>query len=138
MKQSSNQAIKHSSTQAIKQSSNQALKQSSTQALKHSRVLTLVALITLTSISESFGQVITRVLSPEDKIENYITWYDPDDQVPIVEAPTVDVEEVLQQDQEEGRLLSRISVNRETNISIHCRSNLIRGLYKWVLQIRLC
>ena len=72
----------------------------------------------MTSISESFGQVITRVLSPEDKIENYITWYDPDDQVPIVEAPTVDVEEVLQQDQEEGRLLSRISVNRETNISI--------------------
>jgi len=46
----------------------------------------LVGLIALSNISESFGQVITRVLSPEDKIENYIPWYNPEEELSIVDV----------------------------------------------------
>jgi len=85
------------------------------QTLKN---ILLVGLVVLTSLSISHSQVITRVLSPDDKLENYIPWYNPDQEVPIVNAPSVDVEEVLEQDQQEGRLLPRISINQETNITI--------------------
>jgi len=85
------------------------------QTLKN---ILLVGLVVLTSLSISHSQVITRVLSPDDNIEKYIPWYNPDEEVPIVDAPSVDVEAVLEQDQQEGRLLPRISINQETNISI--------------------
>lgn len=51
------------------------------QTFKH---LILIGLIVSTSISESFGQVITRVLSSEDIIKNYIPWFNPDEEVQIV------------------------------------------------------
>ncbi len=86
----------------------------SNQLSKH---FILVGLIILKSTPESFSQVITRVLSPEDKIENYIPWYNPDEETPVVNAPFVDVEAVLLEDQQEGRLIPRVSINQETNIS---------------------
>lgn len=86
----------------------------SNQLSKH---FILLGLIILTSTSKSFSQVITRVLSPEDKIENYIPWYNPDEETPVVNAPFVDVEAVLLEDQQEGRLIPRVSINQETNIS---------------------
>jgi hypothetical protein len=76
----------------------------------------LVGLIVLTSISESFGQVITRVLSPEDKIENYIPWYNPEEEIPIVNAPFVDVESVLLEDQQTGREMQRIGIKQDIDI----------------------
>ena len=83
------------------------------QAFKH---LILVGLIVSTSLSESFGQVITRVLSPEDKIENYIPWYNPDEEIPIVNAPFVDVEAVLQKDRQTGREMQRIGIKQDIDI----------------------
>jgi len=77
----------------------------------------LVGLITLTIITESFGQVITRVLSTEDKIENYIPWYDADEEIPIVDAPAVDVETVLEEDQQTGREMPRISIKQEVDFT---------------------
>ncbi|KGE89711.1 MAG: T9SS type A sorting domain-containing protein [Phaeodactylibacter xiamenensis] len=76
----------------------------------------LVGLIALTNISESFGQVITRVLPPEDKIENYIPWYNPDEEIPIVNAPYVDVEAVLQEDRQTGKEMQKIGIKQDIDI----------------------
>lgn len=89
----------------------------------------LVGLIALTSTSESFGQVITRVLSPEDKIENYIPWYNPDEEIPIVNAPFVDVEAVLQEDQQTGREMPRIGIKQEVDFSSEDGKLIQRGNY---------
>ena len=104
------------------------------QDFKH---LILIGLIALTSISESFGQVITRVLSPEDEIENYIPWYNPDDEVPIVNAPLVDVEAVLQEDEQTGREMPRISIKKEVNYTTEDGRLIEKGNYSlWSMILR--
>ncbi|MCR9134202.1 MAG: serine protease, partial [bacterium] len=97
----------------------------------------LAGLIALTSISESFGQVITRVLSPEDKIENYIPWYNPDEEIPIVNAPFVDVEAVLEEDEQTGREMPRIGIKQEVNYTTENGLLKEKGNYSlWNMTLR--
>jgi len=97
----------------------------------------LVGLIALTSTSQSFGQVITRVLSPEDEIENYIPWYNSDEEIPIINAPFVDVEAVLQADQQTGREMPRIGIKQEVNYTMEDGQLIERENYSlWSLTLR--
>jgi hypothetical protein len=97
----------------------------------------LVGLIALTNISESFGQVITRVLPPEDKIENYIPWYNPDEEVPTVNAPTVDVEAVLLEDQQTGRTMPRIGIKKDVSYTVEDGRLIEKGSYSlWSITLR--
>jgi hypothetical protein len=97
----------------------------------------LVGLIALTNISESFGQVITRVLPPEDKIENYIPWYNPDEEVPTVNAPTVDVEAVLLEDQQTGRTMPRIGIKKDVSYTVEDGRLIEKGSYSlWSMTLR--
>ena len=97
----------------------------------------LVGLIALSNTSESFGQVITRVLSPEDAIENYIPWYNPDDEVPIANAPLVDVEAVLQEDEQTGREMPRIGIKQDVNYTTEDGRLVEKGNYSlWSMILR--
>jgi len=97
----------------------------------------LVGLIALSNISESFGQVITRVLSPEDKIENYIPWYNPEEELSIVDAPFVDVESVLLEDEQTGREMPRISIKKEVNYTMGDGRLIEKGNYSlWSMILR--
>jgi V8-like Glu-specific endopeptidase len=94
-------------------------------------------LIVSTSISESFGQVITRVLSPEDKIENYIPWYNPEEEIPMVNAPFVDVEAVLLEDQQTGREMPRIGIKQDVNYTTEDGRLIEKGNYSlWGMTLR--
>jgi V8-like Glu-specific endopeptidase len=77
--------------------------------------IVFVGLVVLTSLSISHSQVITRVISPDDKIENYIPWYNPNEETPIINAPFVNVETILQADQQSGREMPRIGIKQEVN-----------------------
>jgi len=104
------------------------------QTFKH---LILIGLIVSTSISESFGQVITRVLFPEDKIENYIPWYNPEEEVPMVNAPFVDVESVLLEDQQTGREMPRIGIKQDVNYTVEDGRLIEKGNYSlWSMTLR--
>jgi hypothetical protein len=104
------------------------------QTFKH---LILIGLIVSTSISESFGQVITRVLSPGDKIENYIPWFNPNEEVPIVNTPFVDVEAVLLEDQQTGREMPRIGIKQDVNYTVEDGRLIEKGNYSlWSMTLR--
>ncbi len=77
----------------------------------NSRYLILISLIALSS--QAFGQVITRVIPADDKIENYIPWYNLQLEMPIVNAPFVDVEAVLIEDELTGREMPRIGIKQD-------------------------
>ncbi|MEE9440008.1 MAG: T9SS type A sorting domain-containing protein [Saprospiraceae bacterium] len=82
-----------------------------------SRQLILVGLISFLTTSQSVGQVITRVLSPDDQFEKYIPWYNPNDKIPIVRTPLVDVEAILEEDSRTGREMPRIGIKQEVAFS---------------------
>lgn len=104
------------------------------QTLKN---ILLVGLVTLTSLSISHSQVITRVLSPGDKIENYIPWYNPEDRSPVVNAPRVDVEAVLEQDRISGREMPRIGIKQEVNFTAKDGQLVRRGNYSiWNMTVQ--
>ncbi len=75
------------------------------------------------------GQVITRVLSPDDQIENYIPWYDAEENIPIVSTPLVDVETVLEEDRRTGREMPRIGIKQDLNIRLDDGQVIKRGNY---------
>lgn len=79
------------------------------------RGLLLGGVLSLVTISVSFGQVITRVLSPDAEIGKYIPWYNPDEKIPQVTAPTVNVAEVLEEDRRTGRVMPRIGIKQNVN-----------------------
>lgn len=85
--------------------------------IQNFRLLILVGLILFLSYSQSVGQVITRVLSPDDQIENYIPWYNANEKIPIVKTPLVDVEAVLEEDRRNGREMPRIGIKQEVTFS---------------------
>lgn len=61
------------------------------------------------------AQVVTRVLAPDDKIENYIPWYNPNMKILDVETPLIDVEAVLEEDRRTGREMPRIGIKQDVN-----------------------
>lgn len=82
-----------------------------------SRHLILVGLILILIYCQSTGQVITRVLYPDDQIENYIPWYNPEDKITIVSTPFLDVEAVLEEDRRNSREMPRIGIKQGVEIS---------------------
>src|SRR5690606_35542214 len=81
------------------------------------RRLFLMGITMWLTIASSYAQVITRVLAPDDEIENYIPWYDPRERIPIVNTPFVDVEAVLLEDSLTGRVMPRIGIKQDIEVS---------------------
>jgi V8-like Glu-specific endopeptidase len=93
------------------------------------RQLILVGLITILVTSQTMGQVTTRVLSPDDRIENYIPWYKPEEQMTIINTPLLDVDAVLEEDVRNGREFPRISIEQDVNLSTNNGQFTQRGNY---------
>ncbi len=89
----------------------------------------LIVMLILSMKTSVMGQVITRVLSPDDQIENYIPWYDSEENIPIAETPLVDVQAVLEQDRITGREFPRISIKQNIIVSTKDGNLVDRGNY---------
>lgn len=101
----------------------------------NSRYLILIGLIALSS--QAFGQVITRVIPADDKIENYIPWYNPHLEIPIVNAPFVDVEAVLLEDELTGREMPRIGIRQDVSYTMEDGGVTRHGNYSlWSMTLR--
>lgn len=100
--------------EAMFNQNNVKIMKSTKQIFKEISVLALLFYLSHDTIT---AQVITRVLTEDDQIGNYIPWYNPDDIAPTFKAPIVNVEAILDQDSLDGRHNPRISVKQEVNIS---------------------
>ncbi len=74
----------------------------------------LIVIILLSSLQVN-AQVITRVLSENDKIENYIPWYDKNEKSIIVSTPLVAVDDTLNHDRLINREMPRIGIKQDVN-----------------------
>ena len=79
------------------------------------RMISLIFALIISIFLSVKAQVITRVLTPDDKIEKYIPWYNPNRKIPIVETPFVDVAKVLEQDRITNRKMPRIAIKQDIN-----------------------
>jgi len=85
--------------------------------IKLFKYIFLIGLLIYSTLVSVDGQVITRVLSPDDQFENYIPWYNSITEPPVFTLPKVDVDSVLAQDQLTARIISRIGIKQDVNIT---------------------
>lgn len=77
----------------------------------------LIIIVILISCQNLNSQVVTRVLSPKDSIQNYIHWFDAIDDVSVITTKNVDYLGVLLDDKRTGRVLPRIGIQQDISIT---------------------
>ncbi len=82
------------------------------------RIISLTVAIIIATLFTVKAQVVTRVLALDDKIENYIPWYNPNREAPIVKTPLVNVDSVLEEDRRTGRVRPRIGIKQDVNYTL--------------------
>src|SRR5699024_6656118 len=93
------------------------------------RRIFLIGITLLITIASNYAQVITRVLPPGDEFGKYILWYDSRENIPVIKMPTVDVQSVLLRDSLTGRIMPRIGIKQDIDVSTTDGRLVDRGNY---------
>lgn len=100
------------------------------------RQVILVGVTMWLTIASSYSQIITRVLAPDADIGSYIPWYDPRESIPRVNTPVVDVQAVLLQDSLSGRVMPRIGIKQDIDVSTTDGQIMDKGNYSvWSMTL---